>query len=885
MNTHKRIILALALAMATPLILASAGPAGAASKHMKEDLAEGWSIINAREVAQGGEEISTPGFDRSGWIPARVPATVMAALVEAGEIEDPYFGVNLKSVPGALPPPLDISASRMPPFSPFRDPWWYAIEFDIPPGFSGQRIWLELKGVNYRANVWMNGRKIAGSDRIVGAYRYFELDVTEAVRAGRTNALALEVFAPERRELAFSWVDWNPAPPDRDMGIWREASLIAAGPVRIRRPRVRSEIDLATLGEARLTVAVEVENGSESERKATVRGRTDSISFAKEVTLGPGEKREVLFSPEEFPVLVIREPRLWWPYQMGEPNLYDLEISAEVGGEISDSALSRFGVRDVKSEFTEEGNLVFKVNGKRVLIRGAGWAPDMMLRPNPERLAWEIRYVKEMNLNAIRLEGKLETDEFYDLCDQEGIMVIAGWCCCHHWERWHAWDKEDHVVAERSQRDQIRRLGSHPCMIAWMNASDMPPPPAVEKVYLETLEEAGWPNPSISSASEKPAKFSGPSGVKMTGPYDYVPPLYWYEDDKRGGAWGFNTETSPGPAVPPIESLEAMLPADELWPVNDYWNYHAGRNLFGNISIFKKAQDSRYGPSSGAEEFSVKSQAMCYEGERAMFEAYGREKYTATGVIQWMLNDAWPSIIWHLYDYYLRPGGGYFGTKKALEPLHVQYSYDDRSIVVVNGRVRPAEGLTLKARLFNLDMEEKWCEEFAVSVDEDAVKLVGFAPEPEGLTSTYFLKLELRGEGGESISDNFYWLSTKPDVLSWMGSTWYYTPAKSHADFKALNDLETIGIEARADFKNTESWGSAEVAVRNPSGSLAFMVRLKMVAGGEEILPVFWEDNYFSLLPGEERTIKVEFPLPAAKDNDPILEVGGWNVSGYEPLK
>ena len=281
-----------------------------------------------------------------------------------------------------------------------------------------------------------------------------------------------------------------------------------------------------------------------------------------------------------------------------------------------------------------------------------------------------------MGLNTVRLEGKLETDEFFDLTDRHGILVMAGWCCCDHWERWPKWTPRDLKIAEESLRSQMYRLRSRPSLLMWLNGSDNPPPADIETMYLNVEKECRWPNPILSSATAKTSTVSGITGVKMTGPYDYVAPAYWLLDSKTGGAHGFNTETGPGPAVPPVESLREMLPAEHLWPIDDWWNFHAGGGQFRDIRVFSEALNARYGTATGLEDFAFKSQLMTYEAMRAMFEAFSRNKYTSTGVIQWMLNNAWPSLIWHLYDYYLRPGGGYFGAKKAMEPIHPLYSYD-----------------------------------------------------------------------------------------------------------------------------------------------------------------------------------------------------------------
>jgi exo-1,4-beta-D-glucosaminidase len=418
-----------------------------------------------------------------------------------------------------------------------------------------------------------------------------------------------------------------------------------------------------------LTVTTEVRNNSEEEVTGTLTGQIDDIRFTREVTIGPGESSTVAFSHEAYEQLTLGNPRIWWPVQLGPQHLYELRLAFHWEAEVSDRQTVRFGIREASSEINEHGHRVFKMNGRNILIKGAGWTPDMMLRSSPEREEREIRYVKDLNLNAIRLEGKLGTDHLWDLCDRYGILVLAGWCCCAHWEQWHAWDAEDLEVARASLEDQVLRLRNRPSLISWMNGSDFHPPPVVEEMYLEVLDRYRWPTPVLSSATEDSSTVTGDTGVKMTGPYEYVPPVYWTSDTRNGGAFGFNTETSPGPVIPPVESLRKMLPEDHLWPIDHVWNYHAGGGLFQNLSIFTRALNKRYGTATGLEDYVKKAQAMNYEAQRAMFEAYRARKYRATGLIQWMLNDAWPSLIWHLYDYYLRPAGGYFGTKRACEPL------------------------------------------------------------------------------------------------------------------------------------------------------------------------------------------------------------------------
>ena len=301
----------------------------------------------------------------------------------------------------------------------------------------------------------------------------------------------------------------------------------------------------------------------------------ESIEFSQPVRLGPNETKVVRFTPERFPQLELASPRLWWPAQVGPQNLYPLDLQFQVGGEVSDSSHIRFGVRQVTSEIDDKGHRLYQINGQNILIRGAGYSMDLLLRSSPERQEAQLKYVRDLNLNAIRLEGKLEDEHFLELCDQLGILVMAGWCCCDQWENWGDWDAEDERVAGESLRDQIRRLERHPSVFTWLYGSDFPPPPKVEEMYLRILKDCDWPNPSVSSASGKSTTV-GQSGMKMTGPYEYVAPSFWYLDTQRGGAYGFNTETSPGPAIPPIESLRLMLPEDHLWPVDSVWEYHAG---------------------------------------------------------------------------------------------------------------------------------------------------------------------------------------------------------------------------------------------------------------------------------------------------------------------
>jgi exo-1,4-beta-D-glucosaminidase len=846
------------------------------------NLRDGWAIQSSAKVQEKGEVLSTTKFTPTGWYPTGVPATVLAALVANKVYPDPYFGMNLRSIPGtSYPIGQNFSRLPMPPDSPFRVSWWYRTEFRLPAEYQGKTLWLHFGGINFRANIWLNGHQVAGSDQVAGAYRVYEFDVTGGVNASETNVLAVEVFPPQPTDLAITWVDWNPAPPDKDMGLWRGVHVTASGPVALRYPHVVTSFDLPSLQTAHLTVTGDLHNASKQAVKGTLKGQIENIQFSQPVELAAGESKVVTFAPEQFSQLNIAQPRLWWPAQLGPQNLYDLKMEFEVQGKVSDRQAIRFGIREVTSELNEEGYRVFKINGKNILIRGAGWAPDMLLRSTPERQEAEIRYVRDMNLNTIRLEGKMEDEHFLELCDRYGILLQAGWCCCDHWEKWDTWEAEDYTISAESLKDQIRRLRSHPSLFDWLNGSDGPPPPKVEETYIKILKDYQWPNPFQSSATAKPTTVTGPTGLKMTGPYEYVAPSYWLTDTKRGGGHGFNTETGPGPAVPPLESLRKMLPKEHLWPIDEYWNFHAGGGAFRNLKVFTEALSARYGTATGVEDYAQKAQVLAYEGQRAMFEAFGRNKYTSTGVIQWMLNNAWPSMIWHLYDYYLRPGGGYFGSKKACELLHVQYSYDDKSVVVVNSLYEPFNGMKVTAKVYSLDLMVKFTKEVTLDVAPDSSNRVFVLPELSGLTTTYFLKLTLEDSAGKTVSSNFYWLSTKPEVLDWENSTWYHTPTKSFADFTALQNLPKVELKVATRIAHKNDEDVAHVMVTNPGPHLAFFVHLRITKGrgGEELLPILWQDNYFPLLPGEKREITATYRMEDLQGTHPVVEVDGWNIA------
>ncbi len=894
-------------------------------------------IQSSAEVKCPADELSQPGFDARGWYPASVPSTALAALVENGVYANPYFGMNLKKVAT----------------EPFENPWWYRAEFELSEEQAGRTVLLEFDGINYAANIWLNGMQVATSGQQKGAFRRFQYDISRSVTAGK-NALAVEVIPPKPGDFSIGFVDWNPPPPDRNMGIFRSARLRFCDGISIENPFVQTKLDLKILFSPRLsagiprplaganapaqagaslTVSAELANHTDRTVSGILQGEIESIKFGQAVTLKPYERQTVEFTPDDFPALRVENPRIWWPHDVARasspwdhgqdgratPNLYDLHLKFVEGNKVCDIADVRFGIREVQDYINEGGHKGFEINGKKVLIRSAGWTDDLFLADTPESIDAQLRYVRHMNLNSIRLEGIWGKDHtLYDLCDRYGILVMVGWSC--QWEHEQYLGKsvdpryggvlspEDIELISKSWQDQVIWLRNHPSIYVWAVASDKVPKPELERKYIETFRKYDPTRPYLSSAggigSEQKiigseavvSDISGCSGVKMLGPYDYTPPVYWYTDRTRGGAYGFNTETSPGAIVPPLESIKRMIPQGHLWPIDEYWQFHCGLNEFSTLDRYEEAINRRYGRADGVEEFAGKAQLLNYELTRPMFEAFRVNRTIATGIVQWMLNAAWPKMYWQLFDKYLMPTGAFYATKKACRPLHVVYNYGDRSVYAVNDKLvsfstgrLTAENLRAEVRVLDIDSNEVFARTLDISLHQESSQSILELPEFKDISTTYFLALRLYDQKDAEVANNFYWLSTKPDVLDGVYpersrrdakvEPWpYYTPSKQYADFTLLNSMPSakVGIEHHFDKVGKEQ--QVVVRLQNKSNCLAFFIELGVLGktSSQTILPVFWEDNYVSLLPGETRYLRATFP---ASDDEPVLTVDGWNFS------
>jgi exo-1,4-beta-D-glucosaminidase len=865
-------IIALTVSLAAVVGLVRAGTARAATVG-STDLSAGWALRSASSVTDPGGTVSQVGYGTAGWSPVSLPSTVLAGLVGAGVYQNIYFGTNLQSVP-------DLTGQN----------WWFRGEFTAAAATAGQVYWLRFKGISYRAQIWLNGSQLDAN--AVGTMVTHEYDVSGTIRPGQLNALAILVTPPAHacKDLSFCTVDWNPEAPDMNAGLWGRTLLETTGPVALRDPYVKTVLPLPATNSADLTVYVDAVNATGAPVATTVTGTISkpgqpSVSASQTVTLNAHERREVAFDPAAFPQLHLANPALWWPYQFGSPELYRLDVTAAAGGATSDSRSIDFGVRQFTSYRTTVQGTSFagyQVNGRNIMIRGGGYMWDLLQRWDTRTNAAHVQYVKEMGLNTIRLEGTVGNEELYDLADRAGVMIMPGFVCCSAWENDSGWSAEQAQVANASLDTQMRNLRAHASPFVWAYGSDMPPTAAHLATYKATAARLHWQNPTLDNV----ATWSNPdAGMKMDGPYVWEPPVLWWDTSKAGSAFGTTGEEGTE-APPPLESLQRFIGPADLWPIGAVWNYHSGAagSVFDNLTAYTTGLNRRYGSPANAATYGIRSELQNYETARAFFEAWNAHEYTQTfGTIFWMLNNAWPSVHWNLYDYYFKPGGGFFGSRKANEPVHVSYDYATKKVYVVNSTLAARTGLTATASIYNTpDLSLKYTTQVGVTAAANAAGVVLTIPAVTGLSSTYFIRLQLRDSAGALVSSNLYWYSTTADALG-NHSTWYKTSVKTYANLTGLSAL-SANTQVTTAVSRTVAGGqeTANITLTNTSGTnVAFFLRPEVTAGngGTEVVPVTYTDNYVSLWPGESTTITARYQTADLAGQAPYLRVRGYNVA------
>ena len=769
---------------------------------------------------------------------ASVPSTVAGTLYEAG-----YFGDGL----------LEGRNYEKADKSVFDEVWTYGTTFEGKPGPGGHAE-LVFDGLDFYADIFLNGKQLASADTTAGVFIRRAYDVTALLKG--SNKLEVKLRRAQSGDLNHGFVDWNPRPLDESMGIVRPVTLHTTGALSIEEVYVVPDLDVEDFKAADLSVRVTVRNLEDQPVEGSLSLDLEGVGTAAvPVSLAAGQTQRITLTPAEVSMLHIDRPRVWWTYDLGTPELYRLAVSASVQGTVSDTMDTTFGIRKIESRLTGDNYRQFTLNGKDILLKGAGWTDDIFMRDTPESIERQVRYVMDMNMNLIRFENIWGKDDtVYDLCDELGVLTLVGFSCQWEWENYCGLPEVGHYgcingreaedLAVRYFHDQVVRLHNHPSVIAWLTGSDRIPNPGLEERYLAIYEQEDY-RPYVCSAKNMKS-LAGWSGTKMEGPYEYVGPDYWYRDIDAGGAFGWNTETGIGANLPQLESIRRMIPEESLWPLSDAWDYHctASGSDMNSMRQLQETIQGLYGGFDSLEDFVRKGNAVDYDGTRAMFEAFRVRVPKSTGIVQWMLNSAWPSLYWQLYDYYGVPTAGYYGTKKACEPVQLLFDYADRKVYAVNGRLAP-RSLTATVKVYDaasrLIGEESRPVEVAYRDVAPVFDLKRFDGKP------HFVALFLT-EGDTPVADNFYCLPAEDNAYDWKKTNWYITPITRYADLSFVFNQAPAEVEMTVD--------GNRVTLENKSGVIAAQVVLKAKdAQGNLVVPAYWSDNFFPLLPGQTKTV------------------------------
>lgn len=837
-------------------------------------------------------KISQTGFDVSSW--HKTPSsrcTLMGCMLDAGEYKDSelWYSDNLNHFN----------------WGQFSVPWVYRNEFELSKDRKDQHFLLQTNGISSKADLFLNGHQVADSEFQVGAYAGHTYDITKYVKD--TNALAVKVYPTQYLyDFGVGFVDWNPYSPDNGTGIWRDINIKQTGPVSMGPLSVLTDIDLPVESSktAKVTVRAKAQNLEKekvtlfaSARVSTPSGDESPIT-GQTITLAPGETKMVTFQH------TVKQPRVWWPKCWGGQPLYEAEVNFSVNSAISDSAKTSFGIRKVTSEVNSHNDTIFAVNGHPFQVIGGGYGADMFLRWDSKRFSTIAQYMLDMGLNTIRLEGKMEQPELYEIADKIGLMVIAGWECCDKWEAWDynhdlaidpppIWDEADYATANHSMIHEAAVLQTHPSMLGYLVGSDYWPNDRATKMYVDALKAAGWQVPVIASASKRGyPDLLGPSGMKMDGPYDWIPPNYWYDvepaEERLGAAFGFGSELGAGVGTPELGSLKKFLSKsdlEDLWKKPNKGLFHMSNNVssFYDREIYNIGLYNRYGKPTSLDDYLVKAQLMDYEATRSQHEGFSalwNAKRPATGTIYWMLNNAWPSLHWNQFDYYLRPAGSYYGTKTGSRLEHVAYDYLKGDVYLINHSLDRSGARSVEIEAIDLNGKVVSSKTIKADTVPNKSKSIGKVGDLK-IKDVVFLRLKLL-RGNKVVSRNIYWLAKNIDTLQWDNSTWYYTPITKFADFSAISTMKTAQVSATvSDAKcrpHAPDVKPRKVTLQNKSDVPAFFVSLNLIdKNGDDVLPVLWSDNYVTLWPHEKLDITLGEYTPGDR-----VEIKGFNVKRAE---
>lgn len=904
--------------------------------------ATGWTVQSSAVATQSGAQISEPGFDPGNWLKvsnddAGAPGTEVEALVQNGRCpgdsrlqpvnqsqsgrHSVYYSDNLQLCYGSMNQVGPVTISR------FSAPWWWRTDF-TPSLQTGQVATLIINGVIGSANVWVNGTEVATSATVTGAYTRFSFDISRLI-VGGTNSLAIEIN-PDDSATMFTLDngDWTPIPPDNNTGIQFPVQLAVDGALAVSNSHVVQN-DAANLSTAELTVKTDVTNSTPTSLTATI-GATitppeggTAIALKRQVTVPAHTTQAVTFAPSRFPSLVIKKPRVWWPYQLGSQPLYTLGVSVAEGSTHYNSTTETFGIRTVTSYLTgsnaiePSGARAFKINDVPIVIRGGGFDPNLLLHYSAADTAKQIALMKNMGLNTIRLEGHLMPENFFEQMDAAGILVNAGFQCCDAWQVTGNLNQAQLDVIQNSAQTVGENLRNHPSVFSFQ-WSDNQPTGQEESASIAGFMAADFypETPLIASAEYKSTSILGVSGEKE-GPYDWVPPDYWYDTtnlgtdplvNNAGGAWGYASEQSAGDTIPTIDSLKRfMSPSDlaALWQDPGLNQYHLNYEpaclsgySFGTLCHFDAALSARYGNWSSLAQYVEEAQAQDYEDTRAQFEAYidhaDNTPLPSTGTIYWMLNKGWPSLLWTLYGSDGDQAGSYFGAQEANRSLHAIYALDTGTVTLDNLTGSTQSGMSVESKVYNLAgqvLDDQTARNITLASQQVKTNVLTPNVPTGGPAQTYFVQLVLR-QDGHFVDQNVYWLSTQPDVVDWADTL--DTPVAAmttYADLTGLQTLPRTSVHVTARTVSRPGPDGADrattVTISNRSDSVAFLLRAdvrrgsasgQQLPGDNELQSSIWQNNDTTLFPGESETLTVTYDSGDLRGSTPVISVSGWNV-------
>jgi len=803
-----------------------------------------WRLQRDSQVTAAGDAISKPGFDDRDWLPATVPATVLSSYWNAGALPDPNYGDNQLAVSDSF----------------FYADFWYRNEFAAPPA-AGKRQWLIFEGINWKADVFLNGQKLG---RIEGGFERGRFEVTGKLRAAGRNALAVKIeknatpgSVHEKNfdspglnggalgadnptfHASVGW-DWIPTIRGRNTGIWAAVHLETAGAVTIEDPLVSTVLPLPDISRADVTVQAVLRNSADSPVSGTLRGRFGDTAFDTAVTLDPHSSKTV-----KVPALHLDHPKLWWPNGYGAPDLYAVQLVFETAGQASDLCEFRAGVRQFT--YTSTGPLKIWINGRRFIPRGGNWGfAESMLRYRAREYDTAVRYHRDMNFTMIRnWVGQIGDDAFFDACDRNGIVVWQDFWLANPYD---GPDPADNNLFLRNARDFVARIRHHASIGLYCGRNEGNPPAPIEEGLRAILAELDPDLHYIPGSAD--------DVVSGHGPYAAQSQKSYFE---QRATLLLHSEMGM-PNIVNFDSLKQMMPASALWPQGDEWGMH-DFSLHGaqGGSSFREMIDKGYGGAASAEEWVTLAQFVNYNGYRAMFEAQSKNRM---GLLIWMSHPCWPSFVWQTYDYYFDPTAGYFGARKASEPLHIQWNAATDAVEVVNYSGGFAAGLAAHAEILNLDGSRQWEKSAVVDSAEDSTVTPIHLEFPAGLSAVHFIRLSL-SHGSAVVSQNFYWRGV------------------DEGDYRALRSLPKVKLDAVTTAERRGDRWLLSTELHNPSAAPALMVQLKAVRdqSGDRILPALYGDNYISLMPGERRTIVTQVLEADTRGERPAIAVDGFNVA------